>query len=208
GLRCVVVGGGRVATRKVGGLLAVGARVTVVAPEASPEVQGWAREGRVAWERRPFRPEDLEGAALVFAATSDREVNGRVAAESAARGVWVNVADDAEASGFHVPAVLRRGRLAVAVGTGGASPALAAWVRDRIGELLPAGLEPLVELAAAVRREGADPEGRRVRELIDAGVLEDLARGDRAEAQRKAARACGGEEHGGEPAQAPSAEAR
>ncbi len=194
GRPCLVVGGGPVALRKVEGLLAGGGRVTVVAPEAVGDVEALARGGRVAWVRRRFEPSDLEGVVLALAATSDRGVNRKVAAEGAARGVWVNVADDAGVGDFHVPAVLRRGDLTVAVATGGASPALASWVRDRIGETLPEDLGEMVEVARSVRSGASDPEGRRARELFGSGILENPTRG---EAKRKA-----------EPPQPPPAEAR
>lgn len=194
GRPCLVVGGGPVALRKVEGLLAGGGRVTVVAPEAVGDVEALARGGLVVWVRRRFEPSDLEGVVLALAATSDRGVNRRVAAEGAARGVWVNVADDAGVGDFHVPAVLRRGDLTVAVATGGASPAMAAWIRDRIGETLPEGLGEMVEVARSVRCGDSDPEGRRARELFGSGTREDLTRG---EAKPKAA-----------PLQPPPAEAR
>lgn len=191
GRPCLVVGGGAVAGRKVGGLLAAGAQVTVVAPEAGDEVRSLARDGRLRWVRRSFDPGDLEGMVLAFAATSDPEVNRQVVAGGAARGTWVNAADDPEGSGFHVPAVHRRGGLAVAVATGGAAPALAAWVRDRIIRELPPGLEELVEVARQLRESTPTPDGRRFRELFDSGILEDLARGDREAANRKVTRVFG-----------------
>lgn len=182
-----MVGGGAVAGRKVRGLLAAGARVTVVAPEAGDEVGSLARNGRLRWVPRRFDPGDLDGMVLAFAATSDSEVNRRVVAEGEGRGIWVNAADDPEASGFHVPAVHRRGGLALAVATGGAVPSLAAWVRDWIARELPAGIEDLEQLARQLRQVTPAPDGRRLRELFDSGILEDLARGDREAAQRKVA---------------------
>jgi precorrin-2 dehydrogenase/sirohydrochlorin ferrochelatase len=191
GRPCLVVGGGAVAGRKVRGLLEAGAQVTVVAPEAGDEVRSLAQDGRIRWVRRGFEPGDLEGMVLAFAATSDPEVNREVVAGGEARGTWVNAADDPEGSGFHVPAVHRRGGLAVAVATGGAVPALAGWVRDRIARELPAGLEELVEVARRLRQMTPAPDGRRLRQLFDSGILEDLARGDREAAERKVARVLG-----------------
>lgn len=191
GRPCLVVGGGTVAGRKAEGLRAAGARVTIVAPDAGDAVRALAEAGEVEWRCRVFEPADLQGMVLAIAAASDREVNRRVAAEGAARGVWVNVADDPEASDFHVPAVLRRGGLAVAVATGGAAPALAAWVRDRIARELPPGLEELVEVARLLRESTPTPDGRRFRELFDSGILEDLARGDPEAAERKVTRVFG-----------------
>jgi siroheme synthase-like protein len=191
GMPCLVVGGGAVGQRKVLGLLAGGARVTVVAPEVTGELREWGTAGRVRWTRREFQPADLDGMRLAFAATSDAVVNRRVAEEGAARGLWVNVADDPRRSDFHVPAVLRRGDLAVAVATGGASPALAAWVRDCIDAALPGGLAELAALARRLRDAIPAPEAARFRELFDSGIVEDLARGDREAADRKVVRVFG-----------------
>jgi len=191
GVPCLVVGGGAVGRRKALGLLGSGAQVTVVAPTAVQEIQELAGGGRLRWLRREFEPADLEGMRLAFAATSDPAVNRRVADEGAARGVWVNAADDPGGSDFHVPAVLRRGGLAVAVATGGASPVLSAWVRDRIGASLPEGLADLVEVARQVRAANPVPEAGRFRELFDSGIWDDLARGDWEAANQKVTRVFG-----------------
>lgn len=135
-LTAAVVGGGVVGTRKVLGLLAGGARVAVIAPDASDELRGLARSGRIEWARRPYRTGDLDGFGLAFAATSVREVNRRVADDARASGLLCNVADAPEEGTFIVPATHRTGDLLVAVGTGGASPARAAAVRDRLASLL------------------------------------------------------------------------
>lgn len=182
GRRCLVVGGGRVATRKARELAACGARVVVVAPEASAELAGAAGEGAVVWHRRGFREADLEGTVLAFAAASDPVVNRRVVEAGRRLGAWVNAADDPAAGDFHVPAVVRRGALAVAVSTGGASPTLAAWVRDRVADALPEELGELVELARQVRQNA--PPGA-LRRLLEDGILEDLGRKDRTAVRRK-----------------------
>jgi precorrin-2 dehydrogenase/sirohydrochlorin ferrochelatase len=186
GRPCVVVGGGRVAARKVEGLLAAGGAVRVVAPELAKALERRVRQGAVTWRQGLFDPSDLDGVSLAFVATSNREANARAAAEAKARGVWVNVADDPGASDFHVPATLRRGRLCVAVSTGGASPALAAWVRDRLAESLPEAAGMLAEIARVLRRH-AGGGSRRYGELFDSGILEDLARRDWMAADRKVA---------------------
>ncbi len=182
GRPCAVVGAGTVAERKVAGLLACGARVTVVAPEACPALAARARAGEGTWTRRGFEPGDLDGTVLAFAATSDPAVNQRVRAEARRRGVWVNVADDPGGSGFHVPAVVRRGAVAVAVATGGASPALAAWVRDRVAEAVPPAVGEVADLARRLR----DMARHRVLgTLLNDGIVQDLERGDRRAAARK-----------------------
>lgn len=120
----LVAGGGAVAARKARGLRAAGARVTVVAPAIRP---GFPRVARV--RRRRFRVADLRGMRLVFAATDDRFANALIARAALRRGIPVNVVDDPDACSFLVPAVVRRGDLLLAVGTSGASPAIARSLR-------------------------------------------------------------------------------
>lgn len=129
GRRVVVIGGGSVAARKVHGLLAAGAAVTVVSPKFGPELSGLTGIER---QEQPYTPGALDGAAAVFACTDDPATNARVAADALAAGLLCNVVDNREQSSFLVPAVLRQGDLTIAVGTGGASPLLAAAVRDEL----------------------------------------------------------------------------
>ena len=150
---CVVVGGGPVAETKVRGLLGAGARITVVSPTLTPALAALAAEGHLAHQAREYLPGDLAGVALAFAATGDRAVSGAVRAEGRTRGVWVNAADDPEHCDFLLPAVLRRGSLAVAVSSGGASPALTRAVRDELERYFPADFGAFVEVVAEVRRE-------------------------------------------------------
>jgi precorrin-2 dehydrogenase/sirohydrochlorin ferrochelatase len=130
GRRCLVVGGGRIALEKIGGLVLCGARVTVVAPEALPEVQELAAE----WRERAYEPADLEGQLLVVAATNIRALNEAVSADAEARGMLCNVVDQPALCSFILPAVHRNGPIAVAISTGGASPALAQRMRDEVAE--------------------------------------------------------------------------
>jgi siroheme synthase-like protein len=130
GLRVVVIGGGKVAARKAAGLAATGARVRVIAPRVA---LGIAAE---EIERRRYRPGDLAGVALAFAATDDRAVNHAVALEARRRRIPVNVADAAEECTFMVPARVRRGEIEIAVSTGGRSPRLAKELRQRLEQLL------------------------------------------------------------------------
>ncbi len=190
GRRCLVVGGGAVAARKVEGLLAAEGEVIVVAPDLVEPLRRRARGGQVTWRERPFDPSDLDGVAIAFLATSDRGANRRAAEEAKSRGVWVNVADDPEACDFHVPALFRRGSLCVAVSTGGASPRLAAWVRDRLAGSVPEGTEALAEVSRALREStrGSEEAAGRWGELFDSGIIEDLARRDWGAADRKIAK--------------------
>ena len=132
GRRVLVVGGGEVALEKVQGLLAAGAAVTVVAPQVTPALA----ELDVTLVRRGYRTEDLDGAFLVVAATSTTSVNRRVFRDAEARCLLCNVVDVPELCSFILPAVHRHEPIAVAVSTGGASPALAQHLRDRIAEVV------------------------------------------------------------------------
>jgi precorrin-2 dehydrogenase / sirohydrochlorin ferrochelatase len=156
GRRCVVVGGGEVANRKARKLLQARARVVVISPEIRAELESVA----VEIQRRPYREGDLEGAHLAFAATNSREVNAAVAREAKARGVPVNVADEPSEGDFAVPSTLRRGRLQVAVSTGGASPTLARRIREELEKAFGPEWAGIVEESSAARRRGERGEGR------------------------------------------------
>ncbi|MEW6366798.1 MAG: siroheme synthase CysG [Acidobacteriota bacterium] len=130
GHRVLVVGGGVVAERKVAALLEAGAQVCVVSPEVTGTIAGWAEQGRITIERRHYRPGDLHGCRLAFAATDDPGVNEAVRSEAESTGVWLNVADRPALCDFIAPAVARQGDLAIAISTGGASPAMARRIRE------------------------------------------------------------------------------
>jgi len=137
----LVVGGGKVATRKVTRLLNEGSNVTVVAPHASPQMEQWATEGRLRLYKRPYQPEDMLGMELVFAATNERSVNIQVARDAQQRGLWVNVADGSVRSDFTLPAVASFGHLQLAIDTGGGGPALSRQLRQYLAKQLHDGWE-------------------------------------------------------------------
>lgn len=136
GAPVLVVGAGAVAARRIGALLRAGARVTVVAKEASRSVAELAGRGRLSLRRRAFRAGDLRRASMVFAATDDRAVNRAVASEARRAGKPVNAADDPLACAFTMPAVARVGAFTLAVSSDGTDPALAARLRDALGRRL------------------------------------------------------------------------
>ena len=144
----LVVGGGPVAARKVESLLRAGARVTVVAPAAANAI---AERSDVAWLGRRYQPPEAGSYRLVVTATNDPAVNARVAADCEAANVFVNSADDPANCTFTLPSVARRGDLQVAVSTGGQSPALARWLRQRIEREVDSGYAALLELLAETR---------------------------------------------------------
>jgi uroporphyrin-III C-methyltransferase/precorrin-2 dehydrogenase/sirohydrochlorin ferrochelatase len=153
GRRCLVVGGGAVALRKVLGLLEEGARVTVVAPKVVEDIEEQAGAGRLGLERREYRAGDTTGYALVMAATDRREVNRQVFDEAEAAGIWVNVADDPPLCTFHLPARVRRGPLEIAIGSGGNAPFATRRLRQLLERRLGPEWGPWAETAARFRDE-------------------------------------------------------
>ena len=136
GRRCVVVGGGEIGLEKVEGLLACDGDVTLIAPEAVPELEQLAAEGSIAWERRAYAgPEDLEGVFMVIACTDDTDINIAVYDDAERRAMLVNVVDVPPLCNFILPAIVRTGPLAIAISTAGASPALAKRMKREVAEL-------------------------------------------------------------------------
>ena len=129
GRNCLVVGGGSVGLEKAKGLLDTGAIVTVVTPRIEPELQRLP----VRWRRKRYQPSDLDGHFLVVAATSVNSLNRRIFLDAESRRMLCNVVDTPEICSFILPAVYRRDPIAIAVSTGGASPALAKRLRDDLG---------------------------------------------------------------------------
>ena len=184
GRRCLVVGGGSVAERKVALLRECGATVEVVSPGATARLAALAEAGQIKLRRRPVRTSDIAGAFLVVAATDDPQVNSQVAVRARFAGGLVNVVDDPEACSFLVPSVVRRGDLTIAISTGGGSPALAKKLRQRlertIGPEYEEFLAVLRELREQARRTIADPKERQAiyRRAVESDLFEHAARRD------------------------------
>ncbi len=185
GARCLVVGGGRVGSRRARELAASGASVTVVAPDLDPSLEGAERDrGGIELETRPYRPGEASSYHLVVAATGVAEVDRAVVDDALSAGALVSSADRAHPGNLSLPAVHRDGPVTVAVSTGGTSPALAAWLRTRIAAALGPGIATLAELAGeardALRRTGA-PAGaldwesafEEIAPLVASGRLEE-----------------------------------
>jgi len=132
GKRCLVVGAGKVGEPKISGLIETGARIHVVALEASEAVHQWARAGEIALEIRGFAPADLDGTFLAIVATASRDLNGSIYREAQQRGILCNVVDVPEYCDFYYPAVVRRGALQIAISTNGQSPSLAQKLRQQL----------------------------------------------------------------------------
>ena len=136
---CVVIGGGRVAERKVKNLLLCGARVRVVSPDLTDLLSKWVSQRKIEYARSEYRADHLKGAFLVYSATSDRRVNAEIAKDAAERKLLVNVADSPKDSTFILPAVFRKRGVSIAVSTDGLSPARAVRIRDKIGKFIEEG---------------------------------------------------------------------
>jgi precorrin-2 dehydrogenase/sirohydrochlorin ferrochelatase len=202
GRRCLVVGGGPVATRRARDLVAAGAEVTVVAPEvdegidrlAGGDRSGHGLPGSLVVRARPYRPGEAAGYQLVLTATGQPDVDRLVVADATAAGVLVNSADGAAPGTVRLPAVHREGPVMVAVSTGGSSPALARWLRDRMVGAVPDGAATVAALIDEARTE-LRARGRSTESVAWEPLLEEVmplaAAGRRDEARAALARACG-----------------
>ena len=152
GRSCVVIGGGGVAERKVEDLLAMGARVTVISPVITDALRGLLAHGSIRHVERAYQEGDLADSDLVFAATEDRAVNAAAFREACARRIWINSADDAAHCDFILPGLVRRGDLAVAVSTGGVSPAATRAIREELDDYFTGDYARFVQIAGEVRR--------------------------------------------------------
>lgn len=164
GRQVLVVGAGKVGEPKIAGLLETGARIHVVALQASPAVQDWAREGKIELELRAFSAQDLVGAFLAIVATNSRTLNERVYREARARGLLCNVVDVPDLCDFFYPAVVRRGDLQIAVSTAGQSPSLAQKIRQQLekqfGPGYAAWVAELGETRKLILASDLDKEGK------------------------------------------------
>src|ERR1700747_2699381 len=135
GRRCVVIGGGEVGLEKVEGLLSCDGDVTLLAPQAHPELVQLALEGSIRWERREYETGDLDGALIAIAATDDTYLNIRVFEDAEVRAMLVNVVDVPPLCNFILPAIVRTGPLAIAISTAGASAQLAKRMKREIAAM-------------------------------------------------------------------------
>jgi precorrin-2 dehydrogenase / sirohydrochlorin ferrochelatase len=168
GKRCLVVGAGKVGEPKIGGLVDTGARLHVVALEATEAVHGWARAGKITLEIRAFTEQDLEGTFLAIVATASRALNAVIYREAQRRGVLCNVVDVPEYCDFYYPAVVRRGDLQIAISTNGQSPALAQKLRQQLERQFGPGYARWVAELGATRKlvMASDLDRPRKRELL------------------------------------------
>jgi len=151
--RVLVIGGGKEAQHKVRGLLAAGARLTIIAPKLTKELQGRQASGELDVLQRDYQDGDLAGYEVCMVATDDGAVNAQVAAEGKRQRIWVNAADDPANCDFILPAVVRRGAITLAASTGGTSPALARRLREELEAYLTEEMPALADLLGEVRAE-------------------------------------------------------
>jgi precorrin-2 dehydrogenase / sirohydrochlorin ferrochelatase len=189
--RCVVVGGGQIAARKVAALREAGARPQVISPVVCERLQRQAEADEIELIQRRYQAGDLEGAWLVVAATDDPATNEAVWHEAQARGSLVNVVDDPPHCNFYVPATVRRGALTLSISTAGASPALARRIRQSLEQQFDAVYERYLDMLGRLRlliqETVPDSQCRKAlwEELLDSDILDLLRAGahDAAEAR-------------------------
>jgi siroheme synthase-like protein len=174
--KCLVVGGGKVALRKIETLLQFGAEVVVIGSLVSDEIRRLAGLGKLTYEDRPYRCGDVAGFFLAIAATSAPEINDRVCRDAMKRNIWVNSATDPEKCSFIFPAVVKKGDLIVGLTSSGKFPALTRLLKQKIAALLVLAQEGSLERWAALRRqiqkEVGDPQEReRILRAIGAEIL-------------------------------------
>lgn len=180
---CLVVGGGKVATRKVGDLVDEGAKVTVVAIQASVEIREWARKDVISLENRGFSKGETKGYFLVIAATNDHDLNRAISRE-AGRTILFNSVDEPDLCNFYAGAVIKRGKLRVALSTSGAFPALAKKLKKDIDGFIPLSYERLLDRLSDYRgdflkREMPEDERKRIIDRIaGSSAIDEFLRGN------------------------------
>jgi len=189
--RVVVVGGGEVAERKVESLLGSGALITVISPDVTPGLASLAQSNQVELRRRIYTPGDCTGATLVFSATDDSSLSAKVFEDGTTARALVNSADQPALCDFIMPAVVRRGDIAIAISTGGTSPGLAARLRRKIARIIGPEYAKLAaflsEARPEIRRLIPDQARRKAVQyrILDSDIMDRLKRNDRAGAKRR-----------------------
>jgi precorrin-2 dehydrogenase/sirohydrochlorin ferrochelatase len=192
----LIIGGGNVCARKAETMLRYGARVTIVSPEFTEEIEEWGRAGTVAIRRKPYEEKDLDGASIVIASTDDQRVNEQIAADCRARRIPVNVVDVTPLCEFIVPAIVESGSIQIAVSTGGKSPALARTLKEDLQRMVGAEYSEVNEALGSLRDSAksvlpTDTDRKRFFDgIIAQGILQMLREGRRREAYETIADAC------------------
>lgn len=175
GARILIVGGGKVASRKAGVLRDCGARIHVISPTLCDEFR--AMQNDLKYSARAFQSNDCEGCNLVFACTDDSEINVQIAAEAKSKNIWVQIADDAAGSTLHGAATIRRDEICIGITTGGGSPALAKHLKTEIENCIGDEYGQLLQLMSSRREKmksqiASQKERAELwREILASGVL-------------------------------------
>jgi precorrin-2 dehydrogenase/sirohydrochlorin ferrochelatase len=185
GCKCLVIGGGKVAERKVESLLQCEADIYLVSPKVTQNLEKLAGEGAIKLINRAYNTNDLDGCFLVISATNDQQVNHNVANDCLLRNILINVVDDPDKCNFTVPSVLRRGSLCIAVSTDGKSPILAKKIREELEERFGAEYAEFLDLMGEIRdqvmRDIPDEKKRIMifKCLIDSDILDLIRKGNK-----------------------------
>ena len=180
GKKCVVVGGGQIALRKVRTLLDYGASVRVISPELCSELNKMAENGAINIQQRRYRSGDLQEAFVVIAATNDSTINLKVGKDARSNALLVNVVDAPESSGFIAPSYVRRGDVTIAISSGGRSPALSQKIRTKLeedfGEEYISLARMISEVRTDIKRQGIKVSSNAWQEALDLDLLVDLVK--------------------------------
>jgi siroheme synthase-like protein len=193
----VIIGGGNVCARKAETMMGYGARVTVVSPAFTDEIEGWAAEGRLAIRRKRYEADDLDGAHIVIASTDQTETNEQIAADCRARRIPVNVVDVTHLCEFIVPAIVNKDGIQIAVSTGGKSPAVARTLKEDLHRMIGPEYAEVNDLLGSLRESAkavlpTDVERKRFFDgIILRGVLSLLREGRPGDAYEAIAEECG-----------------
>ena len=179
--KCVVVGGGEVAARKVKRLLDCGAKVSVVSPELHPELVTLKKDQRIFHIPSAYESRDIDGAAMVIGATDDEEINAAVSQDALVKGIPVNIVDDPQKCDFILPSIVERGDLTIAISTCGNSPALARHLREDLESRYGAEYEIFLQILGDLRlqmKKNAGVGRSWFDSLIVSGILELIQKKD------------------------------
>ncbi len=199
GRNVVIIGGGNVCARKAETMMNYGARVTVVSPEFTGEIEKWAADGCLQLRRKKYDENDLDGANIVIASTDDEGVNTKIATDCRKRRIPVNVVDVTHLCEFIVPAIIEKGSIQIAVSTGGRSPALARTLKEDLQRAIGPEYDEVNQALgslrdAAKKKLPTDVDRKRFFDgIIAKGILDMLRKGRRREAYETIARACDAE---------------
>lgn len=189
--KCLVVGGGSVAERKVSALVHCGAEIMVVGPSLTPALQKMVDHGYISYRKGIYQANDLDGVYLVISATNDDQINSIIAGDCNRRNIMVNVVDDPNRCSFFVPSVIHRGALKIAISTGGKSPKLAKIIRENLERDFGPQFEEFVEFIGNMREriisEVDDPRLRNqiLKRLVDHPTLKLVKQGDLQQAKER-----------------------